>query len=151
MFDNHGTKSMKILIYYTKRFRQEIGGKWWFHIAPMISVEGEHYVMDKEFTRGPVTDVEWEQIFTKKMEEKGVHGYRCKVIQNIKEYYEEYNQNNEYCNIQVTSMYYWEPNDMSRLDKTGQQKTEFINWELKTAAKNVFWKWRKVFREIKVK
>lgn len=150
MYDKYDTKSMKILIYYTKKFRQEIGGKWWFHIAPMINVEGQRYVMDREFTRGPVTDEKWEQIFTKKMAEKGITGYRCKVIKNIKEYYDEYNQNNEYCNIQVTSMYYWEPNDMSRLDKTGEQKTEFLNWELKRAAKNMFWKWKKQYKRIKV-
>lgn len=150
MYDKYNTKSMKILIYYTKKFRTEIGGKWWFHIAPMINVEGKRYVMDREFTRGPVTDEQWEHIFTKKMEEKGVTGYRCKVIDNIKEYYDEYNQNSEYCNIQVTSMYYWEPNDMSRLDKTGEQKTEFLNWELKRATKNVFWNWKKHYKELKV-
>lgn len=151
MYDSHQVKSMKILIYYTKKFRREIDGKWWFHIAPMIDVNGQYYVMDKEFTRGPVTDVKWEKIFTRKMENKGIYGYRCKVIQNIKEYYDRYNQENEYCNIQITSMYYWEPNDMSRLDKTGKQKTKFLNWELRAAAKEVFWKWRKIYKQIKVK
>ena len=123
MYDSHQVNSMKILIYYTKKYRREINGKWWFHIAPMVDVNGTYYVLDKEFTRKPVTDSAWEHIFTKKMESKGIYGYRCKVIQNIKEYYDQYNQENEYCNIQVTSMYYWEPNDMSRLDKTGKQKT----------------------------
>ncbi|MAZ50023.1 MAG: hypothetical protein CME65_15785 [Halobacteriovoraceae bacterium] len=148
----HGVKSMKILIYYTKRFRNEIGGKWWFHIAPMVDVNGEHYVLDKEFTRAPVTEENWEHIFTRKMEEKGIYGYRCKVIQNISEYYDDYNQNNEYCNIQITSMYYWEPNDMSRLERTGEQKTEYLNRELRIAAKNVYWRWRwkRAFNRVKV-
>ncbi|MBD67045.1 MAG: hypothetical protein CME62_17720 [Halobacteriovoraceae bacterium] len=148
----HGVKSMKILIYYTSRFRKEIGGKWWFHIAPMIDVNGQYYVMDKEFTRNPVTDVEWEKIFTKKMEAKGIYGYRCKVIKNVSEYYEDYNQNNEYCNIQITSMYHWEPNDIAKLEKNGEKRTEFINWELRAAAKNVFWmwSWKKVYKWLKV-
>lgn len=149
MYNSHNVNSMKILIYYTKKYRREVNGKWWFHIAPMINIKGDYFVMDKEFTRKPVRDFEWEKIFTKKLEEKGIHGHRCKVIKNIDEFYAEENQKNEYCNIQVTSMYYWEPNDMSRLVKTGIEKTEFINWELRAAAKEVFWSWRKIYKEIK--
>lgn len=147
MFDNYGVHSMKILIYYTKRYRREVSKKWWFHIAPMVSVNGDFYVMDREFTRNPVSDTEWEQIFTKKM---GDTDYRCKKIDNIKEFYNEENTNNEFCNIQHTSMYYWEPNDMSRLDKTGAEKTTWVNWELRVAAKEAFRKWRKVYSELKV-
>lgn len=149
MYNSHQVESMKILIYYTKKYRREIKGKWWFHIAPMIDVNGEHVVLDKEFFRGPVSATTWEKKFTSKMEAKGIKGYRCKVIKNIKEFYDEENQKNEYCNIQVASMYYWEPNDMSRLDKTGQEKTEFINWELKSAAKEVFWRWKGIYNSLK--
>lgn len=147
MFNNYNIHSMKILIYYTKRYRREVSKKWWFHIAPMVSVNGDYYVMDREFTRNPVTDTEWEKIFTKKM---GNTDYRCKKIDNIKEFYDEENTQNEFCNIQHTSMYYWEPNDMSRLDKTGAQKTDWVNWELRVAAKEAFRKWRNVYKEIKV-
>jgi len=148
--DNFKVDSMKILIYYTKKYRREINKKWWFHIAPMVQVGDERYVLDREFTRKPYTDENWEKIFTKKMEEKGIYGYRCKVIKNIKEFYDQNNQDNEYCNIQVTSMYYWEPNDMSRLDKTGVQKTTFIDRELKMAAKEAFKKWKKVYQSLTV-
>lgn len=147
MFDEHQVKSMKILIYYTKKYRKEVSKKWWFHIAPMVDVNGQFYVMDKEFTRKPVTDANWEKIFTKKM---GNPSYRCKKIDNIKEYYDDTNTNNEFCNIQHTSMYYWEPNDMSRLDKTGKRKTDWVNWEIKVASKEAFKKWRKVFEKRKI-
>lgn len=147
MYDNYGVNSMKILIYYTKKYRREVSKKWWFHIAPMVSVNGDYYVLDREFTRKPVTDTEWEKIFTKKM---GETDYRCKKIDNIKEFYNEENTNNEFCNIQHTSMYYWEPNDMSRLDKTGAEKTSWVNWELRVAAKEAFRKWRKVYSTLKV-
>ncbi len=59
--------------------------------------------------------------------------------------------NNEYCNIQHTSMFYWEPNDMSRLDKKGVQKTDWVNWELRVASKEAFKKWRKVYDQYKQK
>jgi hypothetical protein len=146
MYDNHNVDSMKILIYYTKKYRKEVSKKWWFHIAPMVDVNGQFYVMDREFTRKPVTDVQWEKIFTGKMNNPT---YRCKKIANIKEYYDSNNMNNEYCNIQHTSMYYWEPNDMSRLDKKGVQKTDWVNWELRAAAKEAFKGWKKIYKQYK--
>ncbi len=150
MLDNQGVHSMKQYIFYTKKYRREINGKWWFHVAPMIKVNDQRYVMDKEFTRNPVTDTEWENIFTKKLRAKGIKNYRCKVIQNMKEFYEKANQEKEYCNILTTSMYYWEPNDMSLLDKTGAQKTKFINRELKIAIKDVLDNWVPVYKRHKV-
>jgi hypothetical protein len=146
MYDKYGVNSMKILIYYTKKYRKEVSKKWWFHIAPMIDVNGEYYVMDREFTRAPITAKKWESIFNKKMK---TTGYRCKQIDNISEYYNSNNTNNELCNIQYTSMFYWEPNDMSRLEKTGAQKTAWSNRVLKMAAKEGFKKHRKVYKEIK--
>jgi hypothetical protein len=150
MLDNQGVQSMKQYIFYTKKFRRDISGKWWFHVAPMIQVNDQRFVMDKEFTKAPVTDTDWENIFTKKLRAKGIKNYRCKVIQNMKEFYEKANQEKEYCNILTTSMYYWEPNDMSRLDKTGVQKTEFINRELKIAIKDVLDNWVPVYKRHKV-
>lgn len=147
MNDDFQVDSMKILIYYTKKYRKEVSKKWWFHIAPMVDVNGQYFVMDREFTRKPVTDENWEKIFTKKM---GNPEYRCKKIDNIKEFYDDNNMNNEFCNIQHTSMYYWEPNDMSRLDKEGKTKTGWVNWEIKAASKEGFKKWRKVFEARKL-
>lgn len=152
MHKDYGVKSQKILIYYTKKYRREVSKKWWFHIAPMITVNGEKYVMDREFTNQPVTDESWESIFTKKMKKKniGPRNYRCAQIKNISEYYDEANMNNEYCNIQLTSMYYWEPNDMEKLEEKGIQKTNWVNWELKAAAKEVWWGWRDIYKNYKV-
>ena len=39
MYNSHQVDSMKILIYYTKKYRREIKGKWWFHIAPLMLME----------------------------------------------------------------------------------------------------------------
>lgn len=150
MHKDFGVKSQKILIYYTKKFRAEVDGKWWFHIAPMISVNEEKYVMDREFTNAPTTDVAWEAIFTHKMKVKGVGpaDYRCAQIKNISEYYADANP--AYCNIQHTSMYYWEPNDMENLDSKGIQKTQWINWELRIAAKGFLRDWKKVYEKYQV-
>jgi hypothetical protein len=142
MYDQ-GVASEKILIYYTRRYRKEVNGRWWFHIAPMVTVNGEKYVMDREFTRVPVTADAWEGMFNRLKERTG---YRCKPIRHISEYYDQKNQQEEYCNIQVTSMYYWEPNDMQKLEKTGLPKTQWINWEIRAAAKESFKDWREIYR-----
>lgn len=150
MHKDFGVKSQKILIYYTQKYRAEVDGKWWFHIAPMINIDAQKYVMDREFTNSPITDAAWEAIFTKKMKAKGIGpaDYRCGKIKNISEYYADANP--EYCNIQHTSMYYWEPNDMENLESKGVQKTEWINWELKLAAKGFLRNWKKVYEEYQV-
>lgn len=149
MHQDHGVKSQKILIYYTKKYRREVSKKWWFHIAPVVTVKGEKYVMDKEFTRKPTLAKDWEAIFTSKMGAKniGPRDYRCAQIENISEYYDEANTQTEFCNIQYTSMYYWEPNDMSRLDKEGTQKTDWVDWEIRAAAKEAFKGWRSFYKD----
>lgn len=147
MYDQHNVKSMKVLIYYTRKYRKEVDKKWWFHIAPVVTINGSLYVMDREFTRKPITVDEWEKVFTVKIKDKN---YRCKLIDNIAEYYDETNMRTEYCNIQFASMYYWEPNDMSKLDKTGEVKDRWVNWELRAAAKEAFWSWKTIYRRHRV-
>lgn len=149
MYDNFGINSRKILIYYTLKFRKTISGRWWFHIAPMLKVNGADYVVDRGFTRSPKTAEEWEKIFTKKM--KGKRGdYRCKRITHVSEFYNEENMRNEYCNIHYTSMYYWGPRDAKNLEEKGIQKTKWVNWEIRQAAKEAFKKWKKVYKDNKV-
>ena len=144
MWDNYRIKSMKIFIFYTKRFRSEVSDKWWFHVAPMINVNGELYVMDKEFTRSPKTAQQWESIFTKKMNNPS---YRCVKMDNISTFYEANNNYNEFCNIEYSSMYHWGPNDLKTASDTGELQTKWKDWKIKTASKEAFKKWRKVYAE----
>lgn len=151
MYDRDRVYSMKIFIFYTKKFRRTIDDKWWFHVAPMLDVNGDYYVMDQEFTKAPKLEHEWEHIFTRKMEEKGIEGYRCKVIRNIREYYEPSNQKDEYCNILIASMYYRMPLNMSNLEKTGEQQTQWKNGDLRASAREIYWRWRRVYEEVRVR
>lgn len=151
LYNDFRVNSQKILIYYTKRYREDVDKKWWFHIAPVVSVNGESYVLDREFTTKPHLASDWENIFTAKMRSKRVAptNYRCKQIKNISEYYNSSNQAYEFCNIQYTSMYYWEPNDMEALEEKGIQKTHWVDWELKSAAKEAFRSWQDVYDRYK--
>ena len=147
MWDNHRIKSMKIFIFYTKKFREEVSDKWWFHVAPMINVNGKLMVMDREFTKTPKTAEQWEKIFTKKMKNPD---YRCIKMDNISTYYENNNYYNEFCNIEYSSMYHWGPNDLKRASKTGELQVGWKNWKLKEASKQGFKKWRKVYEARKL-
>jgi hypothetical protein len=147
MWDNYKIKSMKIFIFYTKKFRTEVSDKWWYHVAPMINVAGEKFVMDREFTKVPKTADQWEEIFTGKM---NTPGYRCLKMDNIDTYFEENNYNNEFCNIQYASMYHWGQNDLKKAAAKGVVQTNWKNWKLRSASKEAFKKWKKVFEVRKV-
>jgi hypothetical protein len=58
-----GINSKKILIYYTNKFRKELDNKWGFHIAPMLVVDGEDMVFDREFLKEPVSQNQWQDHF----------------------------------------------------------------------------------------
>lgn len=52
MYTKHDIVSKKILIYYTpNKFKKEIDPVWTFHIAPVVLVEGENIVFDREFQK----------------------------------------------------------------------------------------------------
>jgi hypothetical protein len=150
MYNSNEIRSKKIFIFYTKKYRREINKKWWFHVAPMVEVNGEDIVLDKEFMRTPVTRQVWLTKFTEKMAKKGMPDYQCSIIENMNDFYEQSNQDNEYCNVFVTSMYYRAPIDMSNLANKGVEKNKWSNREIKAAAKNILWKWKRTYRSLKV-
>ncbi|MCT4642092.1 MAG: protein-glutamine glutaminase family protein [Bacteriovoracaceae bacterium] len=148
MSDYYRINSMKILIYYSKKYRENIkNSKWWFHIAPMVKVGDKYIAMDRQFLSKPVTALEWENFFTKQIPNKR---YNCKHFVHYSEFTKNYRNYNEWCFIQYTSMYYWEPNDMERLEKTGQQQTRWKDSRIKAAAKQAFKRWTSVYDRYKL-
>lgn len=63
MFKDYGIKHEKVLIYYTNKYRDELDRKWGFHIAPLITVNGEKYAMDREFHKEPFKLNDWVKWF----------------------------------------------------------------------------------------
>lgn len=139
MHKDHGVKSEKIFIFYTSKYRRTYRWKWWFHTAPMVQVNGEDIVLDREFTSEPKTAADWERQFSAPNREDQDH--RCKEIDGMSEYYDRQNMNNTFCNILVSPMYYWEPSELSDLENEGAVKNEWINWEIRHAAKDVLGRW----------
>ena len=136
MYKIHGVKSMKVLLYYSKRYRENIrGSRWWFHISPVVKIGNENYAMDREFRRNPETVKDWQNYFTKKIPDES---YDCKMVTHYSEFKDDYRNFSEWCFTQMTSMYYWEPNDIQRVEETGQEMTGFSNWILERAADEAF-------------
>ncbi|MDA8791870.1 protein-glutamine glutaminase family protein [Bacteriovoracaceae bacterium] len=52
-------ETRKMLIYYTKKYRDNLDDKWAFHIAPSVMLNGEILVLDKEFLEKPETVQGW--------------------------------------------------------------------------------------------
>lgn len=145
---DHGVNNEKVFIFYTRKYRRSYPRwKWWFHTAPMVRVEDKEVVLDREYTNSPVSLESWEWQFSAPNREQD--GHRCARIENMSEYYDRYNTNNIQCNILVAPMYYWEPSEVGDRER-GVYKNEWINWELRHAAQDVFGRWLDVYEEYKL-
>ena len=142
-----GVKSMKIFIFYTQKYRNEVSGKWWFHVAPMVNVSGQYYAFDRRFSKAPETAREWEKHFTKGIKDKN---YDCLKMNNIETFYDKSNTWSEFCNIQYTNMYFWGPRELKKAAKEGLMQTGWTNRKLKIASKEAFRNWENVYKEIEL-
>lgn len=150
MKDYFSVDSMKVHVFFTNRYMREVSKKWWFHVAPMVELNNKLMVLDNTFFKRPVSLKDWEKRFTRKMYRRGVPAdYRCRVIENVSDYHDEKNQENEYCNILVSSMFYWGPVEIEQMEKSGVLASEFKAGEVKTAVANIFWVWGSYFNALK--
>lgn len=147
MYKRHGVKSLKVLIYYSRMYRKNIrGSKWWFHIAPVVKAGGELYAMDREFRRKPETIKDWQNYFTFKIPNKN---YDCRMITHYSEFQDNYESKTDWCFTQLTSMYYWEPRDIEKVEKEGIQMDSFSNRILEIAADEAFRSSSRVYDRLK--
>lgn len=57
-------KSRKLILHYSAKYNQELDSGWGFHIAPLLSVQGEDYMFDREFMKEPIKRDTWVEHFT---------------------------------------------------------------------------------------
>jgi hypothetical protein len=124
-FRRTGLKSKKYFMFFTRSYIRKYNYRWWFHVAPGVSVlDNEDRILDRRFTRSHLGVDEWTRKF--------VYSRRkCPVVQ----YYSDYrdHQENEHCYLIPVSMFFWQPKDILRRDITGIEKTSFISSEIKHA------------------
>ncbi len=130
---NQSVNTMKVFVFYTRKYIREYNFNWWFHVSPFTYVTGaespEERVLDYRFTKSPVTMKKWTDIFMRNKVE-------CTSINKYSDY--ENNQEKAYCYLYRASMYYYQPLDLEALENTGKEKTNWVKWEVKNAYRNGF-------------
>lgn len=124
-FNRTQLKSMKLFLFFTNRYIRNYRYKWWFHVSPMAYVkEGSSTVsrvLDRRYTGGPRYVKTWTDNF--------IYSKRsCPVVNKYSDY--RNNQQKEDCYLIPVSMYFWQPRDIDRYERTGQRKTSFIKSEV---------------------
>jgi hypothetical protein len=136
MWTKSGIKSEKIYLFYTRRYQDLEDFEWWFHVAPMVTVQGEKYVMDGAFMKQPVTLKEWTTKFIK------TDKITCPFITHYQEY--DQHQWNRLCYLMKTPMYYFRPLDMEARDLKGAKKNHWVLEELQDA-RRAFKNWEESY------
>jgi len=132
-FKKNGTKLRKNFLFFTNRYIRNYRYKWWFHVAPATFVqvdnEKKEIVLDRTFFDEPVEVNDWTKHFI-------YSGSSCPTVYKYSDY--DNNQNAEDCYLIKTSMYFWQPTDLEEFEKTGQEKSSFIEGEVRRAYYQAF-------------
>lgn len=126
-FKFSGTKSKKVFVFFTASYINSVRFKWWFHVAPLYSVNAggvKELVMDYRYTDRPMTVKEWTDqfVYTKR---------ECKVTTKFSEY--DVNPQTENCYLIYESMHYKLPGDIYEQETAGRYKSVTTESELKAA------------------
>jgi len=138
LFNQYRINSLKIFLFFTRRYIREYDYKWWFHVSPMTLVGDRgyntEYVIDRSFTQGPVEVQAWTNIFMK-------NRVQCPQVR----FYSQYSQNQEaqYCYVMKTIMYYSTPRDLEWLETRNRYETDWNMEELRTGRRQAFINWQR--------
>jgi len=136
MWSDQKIMSEKIFIFYTRRYIDLEEFDWWFHVAPMVTVSGEKYVMDGTFMTKPIPLNEWKDYFIKSSK------ITCPMIKKYQEF--EDNQWSRLCYLMSVPMYYYDPLSIEDRDVRGELRNHWILTELQLA-RRAFWNWSNIY------
>lgn len=125
MWSQLGINSEKIFIFYTRRYIDLEEFEWWFHVAPLVTVNGQKYAMDGTFMKYPVSEKEWIKRF--------IHTDKitCPVVEDYRTF--EKNQWSRLCYIMKVPMYHFRPLDIQNRDEGREKRNNWILDELQDA------------------
>lgn len=125
-----GTKAQKSFIFFTNSYLRKYRFNWWFHVAPLVMTQdGKSYVLDYRFAFSPYEPKQWSDLFVYSKRE-------CPVVEKYSDYSQ--NQETEDCYFINSSMYYWQPWDLEGLEDNGQEKQEFLKFDIDWAYNEAF-------------
>ncbi|MFT6630326.1 MAG: hypothetical protein ACJAS4_000262 [Bacteriovoracaceae bacterium] len=117
----------KIWIYFTKKYIRDYKYKWWFHISPYITVNGELRVMDRSYLSQPSSEKTWTDKFISSKQ-------NCPEIYKYSDYAN--NQFSSHCYVMKSSVFYWQPWQLENIENRNQGRSEWSPSELKAAYRN---------------
>jgi hypothetical protein len=122
-FLNSGLLSTKHFLFFTRRYIRNYRFKWWFHVSPSVAVSGysTERILDRRYTGGHRSLSSWTRNFI-------YSGRTCPIVEKYYDY--RNNQETEDCYLIPVSMYFWQPRDIERRDRTGFEKTSFNPYEV---------------------
>lgn len=125
--------SMKVFLFFTRKYIRQYNYKWWFHVSPFTYVdEGngiQEKVLDLAFTRGPTPMKQWTDLFM-------YNRATCPEVTKYSQY--ENHQEEEYCYLHKATMFYLQPLDLDNLERSGQIKSNWVDYEVRRAYRNGF-------------
>lgn len=128
--------SMKVFLFFTKKFIREYDYKWWFHVAPAIYLkkitQNKLSILDPYFSSSPLPLNEWIHLFIPK-------NIKCPEISTYSQY--EEGQEDESCFTFEVPMYYLQPLDLKALEERSEVKNSWKKNEIKRSYRNGFGIW----------
>lgn len=116
--------SVKLFMFFTKRYIWDYNYKWWFHVTPLTYVAGVPMTLDRTFMKKPTDVKTWTLNF--------IHSRRdCPVVQKYSQY--SNNQETEHCYLIPAPMYFWQPRDLDNFERTGAEKKSYVKQEINHA------------------
>jgi hypothetical protein len=122
LWDRFDTKSMKVFIFFTSRYKRAYNYKWWFHVAPYVHLNGEPRVLDYQFTNSPLNMKDWSDEF---MHNKAT----CPKMENYSDY-DRYARSED-CLLAYVPMYFYQPSDIEGYERNGSHKANWSNFDIK--------------------
>jgi len=125
--------SSKVWLFFTRRYIRKYKFEWWFHVAPMVHViDGgtvKERIMDMKYARGPADLKRWTNIFIKDRSD-------CPVVEKYSE--QANHPESGSCFVMKSSMYYYQPVDLERLELMKDVRTRWDEVEVRKAFQDAF-------------
>ncbi len=130
---NHSTKSMKLFIFFSRKYIRAYNFEWWFHIAPYLHIMDNGKVveraMDVKYSSRPLSFRDWSNIFMKNDAE-------CKFVTKYSDY-ADYPFTGE-CYFMRANMYTYQPADLEMNEAWNYTKTNWVGKEVRDAYLEAF-------------
>lgn len=132
-FKRNGIKSRKVFALFTASYINSVRFKWWFHVAPLysVNVNGQvvDLVMDYRYSDGPKTIKEWTDqfVYTKRS---------CKPTEKFSEF--DVNPQTENCYLMIQTMHYRLPGEIFDQERKNLWKVGTSEFEINNARRWAF-------------